>query len=298
MSKLTRTLNCNISFFPDYCLIQSLSTKWVIGRGREPEGLYILETKVSTPVACSGVVTPFKLHCRLGHPSLSLLKKLYLLFSSLSSLNCESCQYAKLHRVHLSPRVNKRASTTFELVHSDVWGPSLVLSPTKFKYFVTFVDDFSHVTWLYLMKSRSELFFLILVPFILKTKHNFHVSVQTLRSDNAKEYLLEPFQSFMIQNGILHQTSCVDTPSQTEVAKSKNRHLLETARALLLQMNVPKHFWADAVSTSCFLINRMPSSILNWATSYHQLFPNKPLFPIDPKVWMHMLCSGCPSSSL
>ena len=73
-----------------------------------------------TLVACFGVVTPFELHYRLGHPSLSLLKKLYLQFSSLSLLNCESCQYAKLHRVHLSHRVNKRASAPFELVHYDV----------------------------------------------------------------------------------------------------------------------------------------------------------------------------------
>ena len=71
-------------------------------------------------VVCSGVVTPFKLHCHLDHPSPSLLKKLYLQFSSLSSLNCELCQYAKLHRVHLSPRVDNRASAPFELVHSDV----------------------------------------------------------------------------------------------------------------------------------------------------------------------------------
>ena len=122
-------------------------------------------------VACSGVVTLFELHCHLGHPSLSLLKKLYPQYSSLSSLNCESCQYAKLHRVHLSPRVNKRASAPFELVHYDVWGPCLIMSPTGFKYFITFVDDFTRVTWLYLMKSRYELFF-ILVPCVLKFKHN------------------------------------------------------------------------------------------------------------------------------
>ena len=69
----------------------------------------------------------------------------------------------------------------------------------------------------------------------------FHVSVQNLRSDNAKEYMSEQFQSFMLQNGILHQTSCIDTP-QNGVAERKNRNLLETARALLFQMHVPKHF--------------------------------------------------------
>ena len=90
--------------------------KWIIGRGHESGVLYILETEVSKSVVCSKVVTPFKLHCHMGHPSLSLLKKLYPQFSSLSSLNCESCQYVKLHRVHLSPRVNKRASAPFELM--------------------------------------------------------------------------------------------------------------------------------------------------------------------------------------
>ena len=97
VSKLTRTLNCSILLFPDHCLIQNLSTKRIIGQGRESGGLYILETKVSKSVVCSGVVTPFDLHCCLSHPSLSLLKKLYPQFSSLSSLNYESVQYAKLH---------------------------------------------------------------------------------------------------------------------------------------------------------------------------------------------------------
>ena len=124
-------------------------------------------------VAYSRIITPIELHYCLGHPSISLLKKLYPLLSSLSSLNYESCQYAKLHRLHLSPRVNKQASTPFELVHSNVWGPYPVLSPSGFKHFVTFVDDFSHITWLYLIKSYLEFFFLILVPFVLKFKLNF-----------------------------------------------------------------------------------------------------------------------------
>ena len=86
------------------------------------------------------------------------------------------------------------------------------MSPIEFKYFVTFVDDFFLITWLYLMKSCYVFFFLILVPYA-EIQTQFYVSVQTLRSDNTKEYLLEPFQSFMLQHEILYQTSCVDTPS-------------------------------------------------------------------------------------
>ena len=159
--------------------------------------LYILETEVPKPVACSVVLTPFELHCRLGHPSLSLLKKLYHQFFSLSSLNCESCQYVNLHHVHLSPRVNNRASTPFELVHSDVWGPCPIVSPTGFRYFVTFVDDYSQITWLYLMKNPSEVFSHF-HAFYAEIHTQFRVSVQNLRSDNAKEYMFEQFQSFIL----------------------------------------------------------------------------------------------------
>ena len=89
----------------------------------------------------------------------------------------------------------------------------------------------------------------------------------------------------MLQNGILHHTSGVDTPSRNGVAKRKNRHLLETTRALLSQMHVSKHFWANAFSTTCFLINQMSSSILNWDTPFQTLFPNKSLFPIEPRIF-------------
>ena len=177
----------------------------------------------------------------MGHPSLPLLKKLCPQFSSQLSLDCESCQYAKLHHLSYSPRVNKRANAPFELVHSDVWDPCLVVSPIGFRYFVTFVDDYSRTTWLYLMKNRSELFSHF-HAFCAKIHTQFHVFVQNLRSDNAKEYVSEQFQSFMLPNDILHQTSCVDTPAQNGVSERKNRHLLETTRALLFQMHLPKHF--------------------------------------------------------
>ena len=101
------------------------------------------------------------------------------------------------------------------------------------------------------MKSRFEIFSHF-SAFCVEIRTQFHVSIQTLRSDNVKKYLSEPFQSFMLQYGILHQTFCVGTSSRSGVPKRKNRRLLETVRGLLFQMNVPKHFWANAVSTTCF----------------------------------------------
>ena len=118
-------------------------TKRIIGRGCESGGLYILDLTVPRPIACSGVSTPFETHFRLGHLSRPLLKKLCPQFLSLLSLDCESCQFSKHHRLSYSLRVNKLPSAPFELVHSDVWGPCPVVSQTGFRYFVTFVDDYS-----------------------------------------------------------------------------------------------------------------------------------------------------------
>ena len=112
------------------------------------------------------------------------------------------------------------------------------------------------------MKNRLELFSHF-CAFYAKIKTQFPTSIQNLRSDNTKEYPSKQFQSFMLQNGIVHQTSCVDTLSHNEVVERKNRHLLETVEALLFQMHVLKHFWANAISIACFLINRMPSSVLD-----------------------------------
>ena len=85
VSKLTRALKCYISLFSDFCLFQDLMTKQIIGRSCESGVLYILDPTVPKPIACSGVTTPFETHCRLGHPSLPLLKKSCLQFSSLPS---------------------------------------------------------------------------------------------------------------------------------------------------------------------------------------------------------------------
>lgn len=129
VSKVTRDLHCYITFFPDHCLFRNLTTNKVIGKGHVSDDLYILDEWKSRFVACSSVVSPFKAHCRLGHPSLPLLK-ICPQYQHISSLECESCKFAKHHRISLGPRVNTRVESAFELVHLDVWGPCPVVSKT------------------------------------------------------------------------------------------------------------------------------------------------------------------------
>ncbi|XP_043725671.1 uncharacterized protein LOC122672240 [Telopea speciosissima] len=85
------------------------------------------------------------------------------------------------------------------------------------------------------------------------------VHSDVLRTDNGIEYTNGLFQSVLYSLGIIHQTSCFGTPQQNGVAERKNRHLLEVTRALLFSGQLPKSYWSDAVLTSCYLINRLPS---------------------------------------
>ena len=74
-------------------------------------------------------------------------------FSSLSSIECESCQLGKHTRVLFPKCFDHRTKSHFELVHSDVWDMSQTTFTLGFRYFVTFIDDYSKCTWFILMKS-------------------------------------------------------------------------------------------------------------------------------------------------
>ena len=74
-------------------------------------------------------------------------------FSSLFSIDCELCQLGKHTRVPFPKCLDQQTKSHFELVHTDVWGPFRTESTLGFWYFVTFIDDYSHCTWPFLMKT-------------------------------------------------------------------------------------------------------------------------------------------------
>jgi hypothetical protein len=78
----------------------------------------------------------------------------------------------------------------------------------------------------------------------------------------------------------------VYTPQQNNISERKNRHLLEVTRVLLFQSNIPKQYWLDAILTASYLINRLPSNILNYKSPLQILYKKK--FIID-----HLKIFGC-----
>jgi GAG-pre-integrase domain len=94
-------------------------------------------------------------HKRLDHPSFSLLSRLYpRLFEKANEnkLFCDVCELGKYTRSSYVSS-SSRSSGVFELVHSDVCGPCPTITFNRFRYFVSFIDCCSHVTWLYLIKK-------------------------------------------------------------------------------------------------------------------------------------------------
>ncbi|RDX86552.1 hypothetical protein CR513_32099, partial [Mucuna pruriens] len=130
------------------------NTGQLIGKGHESRGLYYSKNNLST--SCFASVSPKFLDNHLGHPSLAKLKLMVPSLNKLSTLDCESCQLGKHVRSTFPNQVNTRCNFPFSIVHSEIWEPSRVTS-FGFNYFVTFIDEYSRCTWVYLMKERFEL---------------------------------------------------------------------------------------------------------------------------------------------
>ena len=93
-----------------------------------------------------------------------------------------------------------------------------------FKYFLTFIDDYSKRTWVYFLKLKSEVFNMFLVYKALVEKQSAHQIIK-LRSDNGREYVNKKLTTFCTEQGIQQQHTVPYTPQQNGVAEWKNRTL-------------------------------------------------------------------------
>ncbi|KAL9994189.1 putative RNA-directed DNA polymerase [Helianthus debilis subsp. tardiflorus] len=226
-------------------------------------------------------------HRRLGHPSIGYLHLLFpKLFPSNKPLNCETCVLAKSHR-HTYKFNNTKVDSPFSLIHSDVWGPAEVIGGQNFRYFVLFIDDCTRMTWIYFLKNKSEVFDKF-TAFYTMIQTQFTTNIQTLRSDNGGEFVNDSMKLFCQSKGIIHQTTCPHTPEQNGTVERKNRILLEITRALLIESQVPKSFWPEALATATYLINRLPTKALDLKTPLKALSDFTKLPPtltLEPRVF-------------
>ena len=205
------------------------------------------------------------------------------MISSLLQSKCEACFLSKSHILPF-PILRSRALSSFGIIHIDVWGIAPTLSRIGFKYYVTFIDDYSQFTWIYFMRFKSEVFSFF-QKFYNMVQTQFKKGIKVLRYDSGGEYMSHDFSAFLSDKGILHQKSCPHTPQQNGIAERKNTHVLETVRTLLLASLVPPNFWCDAAQTAVYLLNHHPNSILG-KTSHEALFGHAPSYS-------HLCVFGC-----
>ncbi|XP_076910030.1 uncharacterized protein LOC143567510 [Bidens hawaiensis] len=123
----------------------------------------------------------------------------------------------------------------------------------------------------HLLSTKSNAF-IVLQGFIEMVNTQFNTKVKCIRSDNAFELGSGTKQAeYFLSKGIIHQTNCVGVPQQNGLVERKYKHLLETARALLFQYNLPLNFWGDCVLTATHLINLFPTELLDGKTPYETL---------------------------
>ena len=131
-----------------------------------------------------------------------------------------------------------RVTKPLELVHTDVCGPMRVQARGGYGYFVTFTDDYSRYSFVYLMRQKSETFDKFR-EYKAKTEKQLGVHIKQLRFDRGGEYLCGEFKFYLTQERIVSQLSAPGTPQQNEVVERRNKTLLDMVRSMLTYSSLP-----------------------------------------------------------
>ena len=193
---------------------------------------------------------------------------------STENFDCISCQLGKQPALPFNTS-ESISIDIFDLIHSDVWGPTFVSSIGRSRYFVVFVDDYSRYSWIFNMKHHSELL-QVYSNFAKMIETQFSKRIKIFQSDNALKYTQYAFQAVLHSYGTVHQLTCPGTSQQNGRAKQKLRHILDIVRALLLSAKVPAPFQGEAALHAVHAINRIPSPVIQNQTPYDCLFGSPP----------------------
>ena len=188
---------------------------------------------------------------------------------------CEPCVSGKIHRSPFPKAGRERAKEPLGLVHSDVCGKISSPSLGGAEYFITFIDDKTHYVWVYVIKHKHEVFQKFTEWKSLVEKSSGH-KVKKLRTDNGGEYVSTEFENFLKKEGIEHQYTIPKTPEQNGVSERFNRTLIEKVRSMLADSELPHSFWAEALSTAAYLVNRSPTKTLDDKTPFEAWYRKKP----------------------
>ncbi|GJV97198.1 putative ribonuclease H-like domain-containing protein, partial [Tanacetum coccineum] len=203
-------------------------------------------------------------HRRLGHVNFKNINKLVKdnLVRDLplkrfeNDQTCVACLKGKQHRASCKTKAFCPSTKPLFMLHMDLFGPTFVSSLMHKKYCLVVTDDFSRFSWVFFLSTKDETSE-ILKNFIKEIENLVDKKVKIIRSDNGTEFKNHVMDEFCREKGIKREYSVARTPQQNGVAERKNRTLIEAARTMLADSKLPTTFWAEAVSTACYVQNRV-----------------------------------------
>ena len=178
-----------------------------------------------------------------GIPTLTL----YPLFSRdfLSDCNkaphvpCSACQLGRQPRLPFSSSHSKTYAP-FDLIHCDMWTYPVV-SFSGFQYYLVILDDYTHYSWTFPLRQKSETS-TVLQRFFTFVHTQFHVIIKSMQCDNGDEFINSSLRSFFSSNGIDYRFSCPHTSPQNGKAERLIRTTNDIVRTLLIQAKLTPPF--------------------------------------------------------
>jgi len=216
-------------------------------------------------------------HCRLGHASYNTVNHV-IRSNNLSFLSNKrhkispECEMAKSHNLPFSASV-PHVTKPLELIYLDVWGPSFVISSYGSRYYVCFLDAFTKYIWLFPLKQKSDVENIFL-HFQTYVERHFNTKIKVIQTDWGGEY--HRLNTYFSKCGIQHRLACPYTHEQMGAVERRHRQIVEMGLALLAYANLPKPYWEDAFLTAVYIINRLPTKILNHYSPFEKAYHQKP----------------------
>lgn len=278
VSQLTKS-GCKVEFTDTGCNIYNVN-KNLVATAKLTNNMYKLNTVTGNAYAVINKSDLTTWHKRMGHLNMADVKRLELCAEGISISNkenntiCIPCCEAKQTRLPF-PSSGSRANALLEIIHTDLCGPMETLSAGGGKYFITFIDDYSRKVYVYFLKNKLDIKS-VFEKFKVEVENELGKKIKILRSDNGKEFCNKELSNFLAASGIKHQTSTPYTPEQNGLAERMNRTLVERAKCMLFEAKLQKSFWAEAVATAAYVINRSPSRVLAEVTPYEKWTGKKP----------------------
>jgi transposase InsO family protein len=188
---------------------------------------------------------------------------------------CSTCQAGKQVGSHHPHKNIMTTDRPLELLLKDLFDPIAYISIGGSKFYLVIVDDYSRFTWVFFLQEKSQTQE-TLKRFLRWAQNEFGLRIKKIRSDNGTKFKNSQIEGFLEDEGIKHEFSSPYTPQHNGIVERKNRTLLDMARTMLDEYKTPGQFWAEAINTACYSINRL---YLHWIlkkTSYELLTGKKP----------------------